>query len=93
MNEAIKSLEATPYHLLNEQRLEKRGIARSPRLAVLLPEKHTQRIQVYGVKAGEREMSIVGGGDREHLDKTEIVEISLGKTPAMLVKASPYSTL
>ena len=48
---------------------------------------------MYGVKAGEREMSIVGGGDREHLDKTEIVKISLGKTPAMLVKASPYSTL
>ena len=72
---------------------KKKGIARSPRLAVQLPKKHAQRIQVYGVKAGEREMSLVGGGDREHLDRTEIVEISLGKTPAMLVKASPYTTL
>ena len=57
----------------------------------VVEEKHTQRIQVNGIKAGEREVNIVGGGDREHLDKTEIVEISPGKTTAMLVKAPPFS--
>jgi hypothetical protein len=58
----------------------------------VVEEKHTQRIQVNGIRAGEREVNIVGGGNREHLDKTETVEISPAKTTAMLVKAPSYST-
>ena len=58
----------------------------------VVEEKHTQRVQVNGVKAGEIEVNIVGGGDREHLDKTETVTIEPGKTTAMLVKAPPFST-
>ena len=59
---------------------------------LVVEKKSTQRIQVNGVKAGKREVTIIGGGgSREPLDKTETVEITPGETTTMLVSVAPHT--